>query len=86
VRGPEIGEHLSASDVETQQWVAALTLTGLLMTILVLAGLSVATTPRRFNRVCFQTKMDDAHILLAAFSQTPSEQDAIAAAIRACSH
>jgi hypothetical protein len=56
------------------------------MTILVLAGLSVATTPRRFNRVCFQTKMDDAHILLAAFSQTPSEQDAIAAAIRACSH
>jgi hypothetical protein len=84
MKGDE-GGHLSAGDVETQQWVAALTLTGLLMTILVLAGLSVVTTPRRVNQMCFQTKMNDEHTFLEASFQTPPEQDAITAAMRACS-
>ncbi|MFM0204935.1 hypothetical protein PQR53_34515 [Paraburkholderia fungorum] len=77
--------QLSASDVQAQRWVAALTLTGLLMTILIIAGLYVATTPRNVNQACFQTEMDDGHILLEASFQTPPEQDAIVEVMRACS-
>ncbi|CAB3795678.1 hypothetical protein [Paraburkholderia fynbosensis] len=84
MKGDE-GAHLSACDVQTQQWVAALTLTGLLMTILVLAGLSGVTASRHVNQVCFRTKMNDGHTLLEASFQTPPEQDAIVEAMRACS-
>ncbi|SIT35612.1 hypothetical protein BN2475_50127 [Paraburkholderia ribeironis] len=84
MKGDEDGP-LSASAVEAQRWVAALTLTGLLMTILVIAGLYVATTPRNVNQACFQAKMDDEHTLLEASFQTSSDQDAIVEAMRACS-
>lgn len=85
VKGDEGGQP-SASDVETQRWVAALTLTGLLMTLVVIAGLYVGTIPRSVNQACFRAKMDDGHTLLEASFQTPPEQDAIVEAMRACSH
>jgi hypothetical protein len=84
IAGVEDGQ-LSASDVDAQRWVAALTLTGLLMTVLVIAGLYVATTPRDVNQACFQQTMADEHTLLEAAFQTPPEQDAIVEAMRACS-
>lgn len=84
MKGDEDGQ-LSAHDVETQRWVAALTLTGLMMTMLVIAGVVVATTPLNVDQACFQTKMDDEHTLLEASFQTPPEQDAIVEAMRACS-
>jgi hypothetical protein len=84
MKGDEDGQ-LSASDVEAQRWVAGLTLIGLLMTILVIAGLYVATTPRNVNQGCLRAKMLDEHTFLEASFQTPPEQDAIVEAMRACS-
>lgn len=76
-------DQLSAGDLEAQRWVAALTLTGLLMTLLVIAGLYVATTPRIVNQACFQTRMNDEHTLLEAAFLTPPEQDVFVEAMRA---
>ncbi len=83
--GAEDGQ-LADIDAEANRWVAALTLTGLLVTILVIAGLYVTTTARAVNQVCFQKKMNDEHTLMEAFFQAPPEQDAIVEAMRACSH
>ncbi|CAD6558575.1 hypothetical protein [Paraburkholderia metrosideri] len=85
VKEDENGQ-LSASDVEAQRWVAGLTFTGLLMTMLVIAGAYAATTPRDIDQACFQAKIADEHALLEAAFQTPPEQDAMVEARRACSH
>ncbi|MGF6767789.1 hypothetical protein P3T18_000259 [Paraburkholderia sp. GAS199] len=76
--------HLSQGDVEAQRWVAALTLTGLLMTLLMIAGLHAATTHPDIDQTCFRTKMDDESTLLKASFQSPADQDAIVEAMRAC--
>lgn len=78
--------QLPGDDVEAKRRVSALTLTGLLVIILVIAGLYVATTPRNVNQECFQKKMNDEHTLMEAFSQAPPGQDAVVEAMRACSH
>jgi hypothetical protein len=85
VDGDEDGQ-LAHIDAEAKRWVAALTFTGLLMTILFIAGLYVAMTAHAVNQGCFQRKMNDEHTLLEASFQAPPEQDAAVEAVRACSH
>ncbi|SAL33640.1 hypothetical protein AWB69_03031 [Caballeronia udeis] len=78
--------QLPGDDAEVKRRVSALTFTGLLMTILVIAGLYLAMTPRNVNQACFQQQMNDEHTLMEAFFQAPPEQDAVVEAMRACSH
>lgn len=67
-------------------WVCMLVLNGLLLTLLVVAGLYLEATPGDVDRACFKNKMSDAHTLDEAFFQSPPDQNAIQQAIRACSH
>lgn len=83
-KGDESGQ-LSSSDVEAQRWVAGLAFTGLLMTLLVIAGAYIATSPRDIGQACFHAKMADEHALLEASFQSPPEQDVIVEPMRACS-
>jgi hypothetical protein len=85
VDGDEDGQ-LADVDAEAKKWVAALTLTGLLMTLLVLAGLYITTTVRDVNHACFDKKMNDEHLLMEAFFQISPEQDALVEKMRACSN
>ncbi|MFK4445995.1 hypothetical protein ABH944_006190 [Caballeronia udeis] len=78
--------QLPGDDVEAKRRVSALTLTGLPMIILAIAGLYVAMTPRNVDQACFQKKMNDEHTLMEAFFQAPAGQDAVVEAMRACSH
>jgi hypothetical protein len=62
-------------DADAKRWVVALTLTGLLMTLLVIAGVYVATTARGVNRVCVEKKANDEPTLMDAFFQAAQEQE-----------
>ena len=85
VDGNEDGQ-LADIDAEAKRWVAALTFTGLLITIVFIAGLYVTTAAHAVNQACFQKKIDDEHTLMEASFQAPPEQDAVVNAMRACSH
>ena len=85
VDGNEDGQ-LADIDAEAKRWVAALTFTGLLITIVFIAGLYVTMTAHAVNQACFQKKINDEHTLMEAFFEAPPEQDAVVNAMRACSH
>ncbi|QQC66064.1 hypothetical protein [Paraburkholderia ginsengisoli] len=78
--------QLTDIDAEAKKWVAALTLTGLLVTLLVIAGLYITATMRDVDHVCFEKKMNDEHSLMEAFFQLSPEQDALVEKMRACSN
>lgn len=83
--GHDDGEPLADIEVEAKPWVAALTLTGLVMTLLLVAGLCVATSARHTDQACFRKEINGEHTLMEAFFPNPPERNAITEAIRACS-
>lgn len=76
----------SDADTEAQRWVAALTLTGLLMTILFAIELHIAAAGSRANSACFQKEINGEHALMDAFLPPAAGHDAIADAMHACLH
>lgn len=87
------GTQFPTSDEETKHWINALVFTGLLLTLLMVVCLYVRMPSSDVDRAYFQRKMSGEHTLMEAFFQSPpledflqspSEQDAIARAIRAC--
>ncbi|WP_322029326.1 hypothetical protein [Paraburkholderia sp. J76] len=74
------------SDAETQLWVGALVFTGLLLTLLFIAGLAVVTAPRNVDRQCFERNVADEQTLQEAFFQYPAAGNAVTQAVRGCSH
>jgi len=84
IKDEEDGQ-LVGSDTETKHWVNALTLTWLVLTLLVAAGLSFLLAYGEVNPACFERKMNDEHTLMEAFFQNPPAQNAMMQAIHACS-
>jgi hypothetical protein len=78
-------EQIADRDVEVQRWTSALTFTGLLLTLLVVAASFAPVASRDVDQACFKRKLGDEHALMEAFFQNPPEQSAIFQAIRACS-
>ena len=66
---------LASIDADAKRWVVALTLTGLLMSLLVIAGVYVATTARGVNEPCVEKKTNDELTMMDAFFQGSPEWD-----------
>jgi hypothetical protein len=79
-------ERMPDEEAEAQRWISALTLTGLLLTLLVVAASFSSVAPRDVDRACFERKLNGEHALMEAFFQNPPEQSAVVQAMRACSH
>lgn len=75
-------------DTDAKRWVAALTLTGLLATVVLIAALHATAHAGHADRACATDATTDAataeHALLAAFFASPPQDEAAAAATRAC--
>lgn len=76
--------RFSEIDADTKRWVAGLTLTGLLMTMLLVVELIDSTTARDVNPACFRKEMRDEHTWMDAFFQNPPDRNALAAAMHTC--
>lgn len=71
-------------DAEAKRWVAGLTLTALLLTVLFVVGLYAAASASGANPACLKRKMNDEHALMEAFFQNPPQNSAVAQGVRAC--
>lgn len=86
-RGSVEGDGDDASpdfDADAKRWVAGLTLTALLVTVLFVIGLYAAASASDANPACLRMEMSDEHTLMDAFFQNPPQRNAIAGAARAC--
>jgi hypothetical protein len=83
VDGDEDGP-VAEVDADAKRWVVALTFTGLLMTLLVIAGVYVTTVGRGVNRVCVQKETKGEPMLMEDFFQASPEWDGREESQRRC--
>ncbi|TDV33947.1 hypothetical protein C7405_110198 [Paraburkholderia caballeronis] len=83
--GDDESGRLSNEEADAERWVAALTLTGLLMTMMLVAGLSARSAVHDVDPACFRNAMNGERALMEASFQSAPEQDAVMQARRACS-
>lgn len=74
------------SEADAQLWVGALVFTGLLLTLLFVAGLAIVTARGNVDRQCFERNVPDEQTMQEAFFQYPPDRSAATQAVRGCPH